>query len=168
MPTYYRTLISVDHLIRWRTKQFNSFHHQPPSDWYRVWRRAHSTKAEDYPLICSDGVYTEQARATFLSYIPEHESQVWPGEILKCSGELLGVCAFESPSEALKYGRESVFGVLNRDRYVEFDGEYLCRAPEDKGVVARVISVSDTIYNSVQFVERHNLDLNEFSKQFNK
>ena len=146
-------------MARWRNRIFQSYHHQPSGEWLGIWRATKSTNPEDYPLTCRDGVYTMQARAVFLSYIIDHESEIWPDDILKQVGELQGVCAFISPQEALTYGRESLVGKYDLDKYVEFEGEYLCEAPEYQSIIARVIIPEETIYDSSQFAERHGLSL---------
>ena len=157
---YFRTLTSHSHLERWIAREFVSSHYQPPSEWSKIWSTTKSTNLNDYKLVLCNGVYTEQARKLFveISQIPDHP-KIWSQEEIEKVGELDGVCAFLTPTETLKYGRESVAGKYNQDLYVEFLGFELCTAPEDKGVVARVIK---PIYGPVKaetFAKRHNIEL---------
>lgn len=158
MPIYYRALVGEEYLRRWKTGYFHSSHFGAPSEWYQKWKDTNSQNPLDYPTSCSNGVYTLRAKEYFISAINEIGfGKIWPIGILEIVGELDGICAFETPLEAYKYGRESDPGKDNKDFYVEFEGEYLGKAPEYKGVVAKVIKYDEIIYSNNEFRKKYNL-----------
>jgi hypothetical protein len=153
-------LITSIHVKRWIAKEFISSHNQTPGEWSNIWSKTRSTNPNDYSLVLRDGIYTNEARKTFIaiSQIQDHPD-IWSDEELEKVGELDGVCAFLSPQAALKYGRESGAGKYNKDLYVEFLGIELCPAPEDNGIVATVVEPIFGPADANTFATRHNIKL---------
>lgn len=153
---YFRTLCSASHLSRWQQRQHTSFHHATPGSWISKFGASGSTQPADYPLDVDGYVYTEDARSVFLVTAQSRGvNGTWPeNELRKCS-ELGGVCAYDTPSEALKYGVESLSGDSEFDRYVAFEGTYVCPAPEDDGVVAKVDNELGAVMTRQEFIETY-------------
>lgn len=140
MERLFRALISRDHVERWRRQEYTSFHHIIPGAWMAKWQESGSRNPADYSLRCSEGTFTERARGHFLRLAAAGGivDRLTIEEKRKVS-ELAGVCAFTEAAEAYQYGMKSWVG--GHALFVEFDGEVLCAAPENRGVVARVMKV---------------------------
>jgi hypothetical protein len=147
-----------EYVERWRSGQFTSFHHIVPWKWMEIWEQNHSNNPDDYPLTTTEGVFNKNAVDAFIRLAPTHYStDIWPDEELEQVSELAGVCAFITPQAAYEYGHNSLTGNYDAELYVEFEGEELCPAPEDQGVVARVIRPLVGPISAADFRRRHNI-----------
>jgi hypothetical protein len=136
---YYRALITPDHLRRWTSREFTSFHHIEPPEWCTVWNQRRSTNIQDYCLDSVIGVFTNAARESFIRLVQEKpEHSTWTPDERRSVSELAGVCAFESPVAAWEYGL--IEGEADWRLLVEFGGRKICPAPENGSVVAEVIN----------------------------
>ena len=151
MPIYYRVLYSQAHVSEWYSGKWTSYHHANSRDWVSAWQNQ-KREPEDFPLAASDGVYTPEARAHFLARAPKLGIGIWPEEDLRAASQLAGVCAFDDPAAAVAWNSVATIPAL----FVEFEGEYLCAAPDDPAaVVARVIRPIGELLNEQQFRAKH-------------
>lgn len=141
---------------RWVRKDYSSTHQLIPSNWIIEWNSTGSTDPARYPLACREGVFAERAREAFLELAPKlsKDERFSDNECVRV-GELAGVCAFETAAAAYSYGADPKAPYPGL--FVEFDGEYVCPAPENLGVVARVIRPASVPMTAVTFKRRHNL-----------
>ena len=150
---YYRALFTPDHWDRWRKEQFTSFHHHPPPEWFAAWK-AGKRSPEDFALKSEIGVFSPRARQSFLDLMPLYSGGgLWSPEHLRQAGELAGLCAFRTPTEAFRYGGDDE--VISR--YVEFTGEFICTVPEREGVVVRLVARLTPMMPPRVFTARHKL-----------
>lgn len=156
MAVLYRALISRVHRQRWSRGQYTSFHQTVPGRWIDIWRRTQSQDPADYALQCSEGVFTEGARAAFLRLAPNHTFEfALPKEEAEPIGELAGVCAFTEPLAAYRYGTRSCCG--RNPLFAEFEGEILWSDRPSGGIVARVQRVIGVPLSSAEFRAKHAL-----------
>jgi hypothetical protein len=143
LETFYRVLLpeSVsDHISRWKTRKYASYHHSVPDEWRITWRERRSTDKADYKLDCRLGTFSPSARSSFLRSVGVHgDPDRFSEEERKRASELAGVCAFRTPEAAVAWARDSV--CPDRVRIVDLIGRFVCSAPEDQGVVAEVVEV---------------------------
>jgi hypothetical protein len=144
----YRVLYSPKHLSCWDSDPVaNSSHHRPPCAWIAKWDETNSKDAPDqnYPLLCHEFgknvKFTASAREAFLANPDEDYSQCLMSEEAYKVGELDGVCAFTSFTACLAWVSNNPG--LTRDPstfdYVAFKGDYVSDAPEEGGIVAKVL-----------------------------
>jgi hypothetical protein len=107
---FFRVLADGVDVRRWRNRDFNSTHEQPPTGWYKIYHATRSERPEDYPLSSRPGgpdVFTEKARRAFVDCIKRYGiGQIWPREDRMKVGEMAGTCAYRDPQAALNYARE--------------------------------------------------------------
>ena len=103
----------------------------------RTWESTHSSCLDDYPLTTSIGTYTPGARLHFLKTVERLQSvSGWDESDVKLSSELAGLCSFDSAAALAEWFIPTPF----RSEVIEFQGEYVCQAPDGEGaVVARFI-----------------------------
>lgn len=163
MPTYFRTLTSEGHVRLWTSGRHTSFHNVVPGGWSRFWfSRQQDDPARydraNYPLKSAEGVFTERAVTAFLRFAPHHaQLDTWHRLERKYCSELAGLCAFSAPREALDYGVNSVWGRLGAEYYVEFEGNEICPAPENNGVVVPLDRIVTNAMRRPEFTARHGL-----------
>jgi hypothetical protein len=144
----FRVLYSPSHYRCWNSDPVsNSSHHQPPSAWIATWAATHSKNDPDqnYPLLCQNFgknvKFTVRARRAFLANPDKDYSQCLHSKDAYEVGELDGVCAFSTPASCLAWISENPKFQQNPNNFdfVAFEGEYVSDAPEDQGVVAKVV-----------------------------
>jgi hypothetical protein len=69
--------------------------------------------------------------------------------------ELAGVCAFETPLAAYRYGTDG--DGIPYAFFTELQGRVLCKTPEPDGVVAEVVEVIGGPMSAETFRRRHHL-----------
>jgi hypothetical protein len=152
----YRALNTRDHKERWLRKEFYSFHHDPPGEWWICWKGTKSINLEDYPLETLLGTFAESARSAFLELVQtQPDSRTWSYTQRKRVSELAGVCAFETPLGAYRYGTDGEG--IPYAFFVEFQGRELCKTPEPGGVVAEMVEEVAGPMDSEAFRRRHHL-----------
>lgn len=142
MSLFYRVLYTPQHREDWARGKRTSHHHGVPGEWQVNWVKTHSTSEDDYPLVLACGTYTASARSAFLELVPRlGVVTTWPVEYLKPVSELDGLCAFSSATGLRDWYNPNPYPPV----FIEFEGEYVCPAPDgDQAVVARFISETRT------------------------
>ena len=77
MPKYYRTLISKEHFDNWKNRNFFSTHAYVPGEWSKKYYESLSVNESDYPLNCSNSVFTEKGRKLFLELAPKYKKTIY-------------------------------------------------------------------------------------------
>ena len=158
MPIFYRTLISREHYDNWKRGYYYSTHAKVPGSWIEIYSKTKSTNIKDYPLTFERDVFTEKGLRAFFELTPKYkQAERWSNNDLLLVGELDGVCAFDNPRDAYKYGQESIIGKIGKELYVDFVGEIVCPAPENNGFVVSVLS-DIHLYNRITFVNKYDLE----------
>jgi hypothetical protein len=161
---YFRVLYSPSHYRCWNSDPVaNSSHHQPPSSWTAKWQATHvrSNPDTDYPLYCQNYgktvKYAERARQVFLANPDKVYSVCLDSRDAYQVGELDGVCAFSTAAGCLAWISENPRFQQNPNNFdfVAFEGEYVSDAPEDQGVVAKVIKKKNGLMKVKQFKEEY-------------
>ena len=155
---FFRVLYSAEHCVCWASDPVaNSSHHRPPVAWIDTWVKTHSQAEADYPLSCDEFgksiKFTSRARAVFLANPDKDYSNCLESRETYAVGELDGVCAFTSPDACLEWVENHP---IYRQRasdflYVVFEGAHVCDAPEDNGVVVRVLKKLQQPMKLVEF-----------------
>ena len=154
---FYRALSLPGMLKRWEDGLLTSSHRSVPHEWSDLFYSKKIVEPNAYPLECASGIFTPSAVQSFLRLAPSHRRvDVWP-EAESTLLELDGVCAFENPLDAFRYGRDS--GASPYDRYVEFWGSFQCSPPEPGGVVAKVLKKIGGPMTAEEFARKHNLKM---------
>ncbi len=143
---YFRVLYSHEHCKCWASDPVaNSSHHRPPVAWIDTWTKTQSQAETDYPLLCSefgkDVRFTARARGVFLANPDKDYSTCLASRETYAVGELDGVCAFTSPDGCLEWVENHATHkqFAKNYLYVAFEGTFVCDAPEDNGVVVKVV-----------------------------
>jgi hypothetical protein len=163
MENYFRVLYSAEHAKCWASDPVaNSSHHRPPVAWIATWNKTHSQAETDYPILCSEFgkviQFTARARRVFLANPDKDYSNCLASREAYEVGELDGVCAFTSPGACVDWARShpTYKKFADNFRYVVFEGAFACHAPEDDGVVVKVVRKPQPP-----------MKLDEFKSQFN-
>jgi hypothetical protein len=152
----YRSLNTPDHLDRWGRGDYHSFHHDAPVEWWVLWKESKSTVFEDYPLQTTIGLFSARAREAFVEVMQKQpDSGKWSKDTWRRVSELAGVCAFETPLGAYKYGTDG--DGIPYAQFVEVRGRVLCATPEKGGVVAEVVEVVAGPMSAEAFQVQHRL-----------
>jgi hypothetical protein len=101
------------------------------------WLATRSQAESDYELVTLSGTYTREALRQFLEIAAFRGAVVgWSEEEIERSSELDGLCAFDTPEGVCDWYTLTAFPEI----VVEFEGEFVCSAPDDdSAVVARFL-----------------------------
>jgi hypothetical protein len=166
MPDFYRVLYSTDHFRSYRRRKLTSHHHHEiPPVWQDRWYVREERVFADADRRNVNGTYSEDALRAFLEIAPRRPTPAdWTPEEITLVSELEGLCAFTSAQAASIWGQRGPFALMDRNRYVEFEGTYVCNAPDgERGGEAvqasfiRWLSPLPRLQTARGFSEKHGL-----------
>jgi len=152
---YYRVLSTPDHDSHFERQEENSYWGNPPGEWIDIWAATGSTDHSDYPLFADGRQRTQRSRIAFIDSCVRHQDgSAWDNSEYILASEMVGLCVFAHPEQALRYAEETLYYKRNKDRYVVVEGRVNCTCAEPGSVLLIDWTVYDGPMSRADFVAK--------------